>query len=67
MGKGRDKNLINSRNEELCRRYFYWIEIKRRRFDDTLKILSEEEFFISEQRILTVINQYYKQSNYNRQ
>ena len=47
MGKGRDKELIKLRDEALCRRYYYWTEIQRLRFDDALKVLSEREFFIS--------------------
>jgi len=55
MPKGRSKHLIQQRDESLCRRYYYWTEVKRLRFDDALKILSEQEFFISEERILAVI------------
>ena len=55
MGKGRDKELIKLRDEALCRRYYYWTEIQRLRFDDVLKVLSEREFFISEERIMTII------------
>ena len=47
--KGRSQELIAKRDAMLCRRYHYWTEIARRRFDDTLKILSEEEFFLSEE------------------
>ena len=55
MGKGRDKELLKLRDEALCRRYYYWTEIQRLRFDDALKVLSEREFFISEERIMTII------------
>ena len=55
MGKGRDKELIKLRDEALCRRYYYWTEKQRLRFDDALKVLSEREFFISEERIMTII------------
>lgn len=54
-GKGRSKNLISLRDEKLIRRYYYWTEIRRRRFDDALAILSQEEFFISEARIMAII------------
>lgn len=43
------------RDEALCRRYYHWTEIERLRFDDALKVLSEREFFISEERILAII------------
>lgn len=55
MTRGRNKALVARRDEALCRRYHYWTEIKRRRFDDTLKILSEKEFFLSEERILDIL------------
>lgn len=57
MAKGRNKYLIEKRNEALCRRYHYWTEIQRLRFDDALRILSEQEFFISEERILAVVRE----------
>lgn len=55
MAKGRSKILISLRDEKLIRRYYYWTEIRRRRFDDALAILSQEEFFISEARIMAII------------
>lgn len=55
MPKGRNKRLISLRDETLIRRYYYWTEIQRLRFDDVLKILSEKEFFISESRIMAII------------
>ena len=55
MAKGRDQELIKLRNEALCRRYYYWTETQRLRFDDALRILSEREFFLSEQRIMAII------------
>lgn len=45
MGKGRNKNLVELRDQALLRRYYYWTEIKRLRFDDVYQILSEREFF----------------------
>lgn len=55
MPRGRNKELIKRRDEALCRRYYYWTEVQRLRFDDALKVLSKEEFFISEERILAII------------
>ena len=55
MAKGRNKDLISKRDEALCRRYYYWTEVQRLRFDDALKVLSKQEFFISEERIMSVI------------
>lgn len=56
MVKGRSSNLIKLRNEALLRRYYYWTEIRRLRFDDTYRILSEEEFFLSIDRIRAIIH-----------
>lgn len=53
--KGRNKDLIEKRDEALCRRYHYWTEIERLRFDDALVVLSQKEFFISEERIMAII------------
>ena len=55
MAKGRSAELIKLRNKKLIERYFYWSEIKRRRFDDVLTILSTEEFFLSEATIERLI------------
>jgi len=55
MSKGRDKTLIELRDEALLRRYYYWTEVQRLRFDDALRILSRQEFFISEERIMAII------------
>jgi len=58
MSKGRDKKLIRKRNEALLRRYHYLTEKERLRFDDAIRLLSEKEFFISEERILSIIRDY---------
>ena len=55
MKKGRNKILIELRDEALCRRYYYWTEEPRLRFDDALTILSKQELFISEERIMIII------------
>lgn len=55
MPRGRNKHLIEQRDLALLRRYYYWTETQRLRFDDALKILSEQEFFISEPRIMLII------------
>ena len=57
MSKGRSSELIEKRNEALLRRYYYWTEVQRLRFDDALKILSEREFFISIDRVMTIIRE----------
>lgn len=55
MGKGRSRDLIDKRNKALLLRYHELTEVQRLRFDDALKVLSEREFFISEERILSII------------
>ena len=55
MAKGRSKVLISSRDIRLIERYYYWTEVRRLRFDDTIKKLSEEEFFISESRVMQIV------------
>lgn len=57
MPRGRDKELIKKRDEALLRRYYYWTELQRLRFDDALKVLSEQEFFISQERIMAIIRE----------
>lgn len=53
--RGRSKTLIQKRDDALCRRWYYWTERQRLRYDDALKQLSEREFFISEERIMSII------------
>ncbi len=53
--RGRNKELVKLRDAALYRRYYYWTEVQRLRFDDALKLLSEREFFISEERIMSII------------
>ncbi len=53
--RGRNKSLIQKRDDALCRRWYYWTERQRLRYDDALKQLSEREFFISEERIMSII------------
>lgn len=55
MARGRDKDLVAARDRRLFERYYYWTEVKRLRFDDTIRKLSEEEFFLSEGRIIQII------------
>ncbi len=43
------------RNRVLVARYYYWTELKRRRFDDTIRLLSENEFFVDERTVTNAI------------
>lgn len=51
----RDLRLCAARDQKLFDRYVYWTEERRLRFDDTIKKLSEEEFFICEQLVMRIV------------
>ena len=42
------QDRLEKRNRTIVARYYYWTEIKRRRFDDVMKILSDYEFFVGD-------------------
>ena len=56
--KGRNKELIDKRNKKLKERFDYWYNIERKRYDDVIKTLSEDEFFITESTIIRVLKGY---------
>lgn len=58
MPRGRNKELIKARNEKIAQRWYYWTEKQRLRFDDALRILSKQEFFLSEDRIMRILREY---------
>ena len=47
---------LTIRNRMVAARFFYWSEIKRRRFDDCFAILENDEFFIDFQTIKIAIS-----------
>lgn len=56
MGKkGRNRRLIERRDAQVASRYYYWTEVQRLRFDDAIRQLSENEFFLSESRIIQIL------------
>ena len=55
MARGRNKDLINERDRRLFERFYYWSEVKRLRFDDTIRKLSTEEFFQAEPTTLRIV------------
>lgn len=61
MPRGRNKELIKARNEKIAQRWYYWTEKQRLRFDDAMKILSQQEFFLSEDRIMCILRSYIKE------
>jgi hypothetical protein len=54
----RSRNLIERRNNALLRRYYHLTERERLRFDDAVRLLSENEFFISEERVMAIIRDF---------
>jgi hypothetical protein len=60
MSKGRSKKLIEKRNAALIERWNYWTDVQRLRFDDALNVLSQTEFFISGERVMSIIRAYNK-------
>lgn len=57
MSRGRNKDLISRRDEKLLRRYYELTEVQNLRFDRALTLLSTDEFFISEARIMSIVRQ----------
>ncbi len=55
MRRQRNNRLIAKRNKKICARYYYWTEEQRLRSDDAIQQLSEEEFFLSEATILSIL------------
>lgn len=61
MGKGRSKELIIKRDIALIKRYTELTEVNSLRFDRAL-ILLENEFFITEERIMAIIRKFCKEN-----
>lgn len=49
------QDRLVKRDRAMTARYYYWAEIKRRRFDDVLRILSDNEFFVGERTIINTL------------
>ena len=63
MKRNRNNRLIDKRNVKICARYYYWTEVQRLRSDDAIRQLSEEEFFLSEATILSILRKMQHGSN----
>lgn len=57
--KGRDQELLAARNAKIVERFIYWTEEQFLRSDKAITILSQQEFFLSEPRIIKIINTAY--------
>lgn len=51
---GRNEDLVRQRDELLLHRYYYYVKIVRRQYQDTLDLL-QAEFFLSQRRIVDII------------
>jgi hypothetical protein len=49
--KGRNQYFIQLRNQHLIKRYYFWYEIERKRRDDVIDILSNQEVFLDPEYI----------------
>lgn len=57
----RDLRLCAARDKKLFDRFIYWSEERRLRFDEVIRKLSEEEFFICEQLVMRIIRRMIKE------
>ena len=54
MARYTDKVLFENRNEKLKKRFEYWYDTKRLRYDDVIQKI-KGEFFLSESTIIKII------------
>lgn len=64
--KGRSADLIKRRNAKVVARFVYWTEVQRLRTDDAIKHMAQNEFFLSECMIETIIKQAARENGDNR-
>ena len=55
MSRTNDNRLILKRNKKIRERFDFLYQKKRMRYDDVLEKLSEEEFFLSQRRIMEIL------------
>lgn len=55
--KIKKQTLLKARNEKLIKRYYYLHDIERKRLDDVLAILSNDEFYLDTAYILRLIRE----------
>ena len=65
MTKGRNRHLIFARNRRLLLRYYQLSEIDRLRFDDTIRKLANDEFFLSETTVIEIVRKFYKKEDFD--
>ncbi|MBE6234773.1 MAG: hypothetical protein E7112_00890 [Bacteroidales bacterium] len=56
---GRDPQLLAARNAKILERFIYWTEEQSMRSDRAITLMSQQEFFLTEQTILKVLNEAY--------
>lgn len=59
--KGRDQELLTARNAKIVERFIYWTEEQYMRADKAITLLSQTEFYISEQQIMRIVREAYRQ------
>lgn len=57
---GRDQELLAARNAKILERFIYWTEEQSMRSDRAITLLSQQEFFLTEQTIVRVLNEAYR-------
>jgi len=57
MPRTKNDRLLINRNQKILKRFDYWYNKKRLRYDDVLHKLSEEEFFLNEKTILKILRE----------
>lgn len=60
MKKGRNQELLATRNAKIIERFIYWTEEQSMRADRALTLMSQTEFFISEKQIINVVREAYR-------
>lgn len=51
--------MLAARNAKILERFIYWTEEQSMRSDRAITLLSQQEFFLTEQTILKVLNEAY--------
>ena len=49
------RDRLSRRNRLIVARYYYWTELQRQRWDDTMRILADREFFIEERTVSNIL------------
>ena len=53
--KGRNAELAARRDAKVAARFVYWTEVQRLRTDDAIEHMANNEFFLSEARLMEIV------------